>query len=296
MIEAPYRPDKPYDEYLEKTFESIRDHIVEKNDDYLCLTIGDTGSGKSNLNLHILDIYMPPERLSINQIALSREEFATSLKDVATQPKPRGLLYDEANVNRRDSMSGWNKDIIDLYMSCRGLNILHLWANPSLSIIDKTFIEDRLRAVILVRGKDKIKPRFYYFFRKQDIMAIYRKYGALNLDLITRIRKKYAWYRGWFRDYNGDLKKQYADKKNNRMNVKVEQFFEKYGDDNMTKKSDVMKALDVHETTLGKYTKMLELKKHYEITNTGRYRYTREGVEELRRLMSEAAASRRKQK
>jgi len=118
----------------------------------------------------------------------------------------------------------------------------------------------------------------------------------LNLDLITRVRKKYAWYRGWFRDYNGVLKQQYADKKNNRMNVKVEQFFEKYGDDNMTKKSDVMKALNVHETTLGKYTKMLELKKHYELTDTGRYRYTREGVAELRRLMAEAAASRRKQK
>lgn len=286
MIEAPYRNDKPYDEFLEKTFQKVRDDITSKNDDYLCLSIGSTGVGKSSLNLHILDIYMPPERLNIDQVALSREEFASSLKKVTSQPKPRALLYDEANINRRDSMSGWNKDILDLYMSCRGLNVLHLWANPTLNLIDKSFIEDRLRGVILVRGKDKNKPRYYFFFRKKDILTIYRKYGSLNIDIITKVRKKYAWYRGWFRDYNGSLKEAYLEKKENRMNKKVDQFFEKYGEDGMTSRSDVIKALDAHELTIAKYTKLLDFGKHYEITSTGRYKYTKEGVEHLRVLLT----------
>ena len=166
MFTAPYRNDKPYDAYLEKTFTALRNHIVEKDDDFLCLTIGGTGTGKSMLNFHILEIVMPPEQLTINQVALSRDEFAESFERVTKGSKPRVLVYDEANVSKRDSMTQWNKDLIDLYLTCRGLNTLHLWCNPTLKLIDVAFIEDRIRAVILTRGKEKNKPRFYYWFRK----------------------------------------------------------------------------------------------------------------------------------
>lgn len=284
VIAAPYRNDKPYDEYLESTFKQVRNHIQDKNDDYLCLTIGSTGSGKSTLNLHILEIYMPFERLNINQVALSREEFASSLKSIAEEPKPRALLYDEANVNKRDSMTTWNKDILDLYMACRGLNVLHLWANPTLNLIDKSFIEDRLRGVILIRGKEA-NIRSYFFFRKADILNIYRKYGTLSIDILNRVRRKYAWYRGWFKDYNGVLKQPYLIKKENRMKIKVERFFEKYGEDGFTSPKEVMKALDIHDMTLSKYREMLTEEVHYKVSPTGRYKYSKEGVEKLKELM-----------
>lgn len=286
MFEAPYRNDKPYDEYLESTFKSVNKHISSKNDDFLCLTVGDTGGGKSMLNLHILTIYMPEEMLSINQVALSREEFATSLKDISEAPKPRALLYDEANVNKRDSMTGWNKDIMDLYFSCRGLNVLHLWANPSLNLLDKAFIEDRLRAVILVKGKGNI--RYYYYFRKADILDIFRKYGNLNLDLISRVRKKYAWYRGWFRDYNGSLKAEYLEKKENRMMKKVKNFFEKYGDDGLIKRNDLMKALMISESTFKKHMDKLVPEKHIIISGGGRIKFTQDGAEEMKRILIES--------
>ena len=294
MFVAPYRSDKPYDEYLEKTFMALRDHIDEKDDDFLCLTIGQTGTGKSSLNFHILSIFVPEDRLSINQVALSREEFAVSFKKVTTGLKPRALLYDEANVSKRDSMTQFNKDVIDLYLTCRGLNTLHLWANPTLKLIDTAFVEDRIRAVILVRGKDTKRPRVYYWFRKEDILKIYNKYNTLSLTLLNRVRKKYAWYRGWFKDYTGSLKEEYLEKKNNRMNAKVDKFYEKYGEEvSFSKSGVVMKELGVSEPTLAKYRKLLDFGVHYQITATGNYHYTREGIEQLRKLLAQGSQARR---
>ena len=103
---------------------------------------------------------------------------------------------------------------------------------------------------------------------------------------MTRVRKKYAWYRGWFRDYNGVLKEAYKNKKMNRMETKVSQFFEKYGADDYVKSHDVLKELDITEQTLVKYRSFLELGVHYKINAANRYKYSREGIDRLRELMS----------
>ena len=287
MFEAPYRKEKPFDAYLEQTVLNIRNHINEKNDDYVTLIVGDTGGGKSTLALHMLEIFMPDERLNINQIALSKEEFASSLKAISNETKPRALIYDEANINKRDALSRWNKELLDLYFSCRGLNICHIWCNPSLQMIDKAFLQDRLRAIILVRGKDVDRPRMFYYFRKQDIMKILKKYENLNLDTITRVRKKYAWFRGWFKDYNGVLKEPYLKKKNERMLVKVSQFFDKYADDKFIKKSEVVKILGCHEDTITNNLDKLILEEDYKITATGRYFFTDKGVDKLKQILNE---------
>lgn len=289
MIEAPYRKDKPYDEFTEKTVNYIREHIQSKDDDYVTLIVGSTGGGKSTVALHMLDIFMPEDRIDINQIALSKEEFASSLKSIIKQPKPRALIYDEANINKRDALSKWNKDILDLYFSCRGLNIFHIWCNPSLQTIDKVFLEDRLRSVIIVRGKQKKKPRFIYYFRKADLLKIYKKYDNLDLQTIIRVRKKYAWFRGWFKDYNGILKQEYLEKKDNRMKVKVDQFFDKYADDEYMKRADVIKKLGCSDKAVMKHTPKLVLGKDYFVSITGRYSYSDEGIEKLRVLIIDSA-------
>ena len=285
MEVSPYRKDKAYDEHIEKTIYAIKNHILEKDDDYITLIIGATGGGKSTLALHILELIMTEEKLNIDQVALSKEEFAYSLKSISKLPKPRALIYDEANINKRDALSKWNKELLDLYFSCRGLNIFHIWCNPSLQTLDKTFLQDRLRAVILVRGKDIKKPRMYYYFRKNDIMAIFKKYENLNIETITKVRKKYAWFRGWFKDYNGVLKQAYLDKKNTRMKVKVDQFFEKYADDKLLTTVEVIKILNISDKLIKRKLKYLELNKDYFISITGRYTFTRDAVDKIKQIV-----------
>jgi hypothetical protein len=98
-------------------------------------------------------------------------------------------------------------------------------------IIDKPFIKDRVKGFILITTKDNDRPRIYYYFTKASLIKILDKYKNLDIKTINKVKKKYAVYRGWFKDYNGDLKIDYLNKKNPRMIEKVDDFFNKYGDD-----------------------------------------------------------------
>lgn len=288
MLKAPYRPKgdaKGYDEWFEKTVVAIRNHIGNKDDDYLMLLVGAPGSGKTTLAFHGLEVYMPPEMLNINQVALSREEFAHSNQAVTNMPKPRALAYDEANVNKRASMSTWNRDLLDLYYSNRGLNIFHIWCNPSLQTIDKAFLDERIKAVLMIVGKKNSHFRYYYWFKPEALDKIMDKYGRLNLKVLKKVRDKYAWYMGWFKDYNGVLKQPYLEKKSRRMTMKVEQFYEKYGEDELIDRGDLIDKLKIHRHAVERKMGDLKEGEDYIKTVTGRYKFTINGVERLKELL-----------
>lgn len=288
MRQAPFREEKSYDAYLEKTMLDIRDHIEQKNDDYHIVITGDPGTGKSTLSLHISEIVLPPELLNINIAAMSKSDFAESLKYCTHAPKPRLLWYDEANVQKRDALSRWNKELIDLYFAIRGLNIFHIWCNPSIEVLDRPFIEERLKAIIYVKGKGK-EYRRYYFFRKKDILNIYAKYGKLDLNLLSRVRGKYSYFEGWFKDYDGVLKKPYLEKKEARMKAKVDQFFKNHGGNELSS-ADLAKKVGISKDAVTYHVRTGKFKEgeHYEVTPSGFYRFKPEAIsvlqENLKRL------------
>lgn len=289
--EALYIKGKATDELLPILVKKHRKHMVDKNDDYFVMIVGKTGTGKSNVALHIYDFFTEenPEHKSIDAFALRRVEFANSLNYILNTPIPRFLAYDEANVSKRDAMTQWNKDIIDLYLTCRVLGIYHIWANPVLDGIDKVFVQDRIRAVILLLEKDKYKdkglPRRYYYFRKRDILRFYNKYETLNLDLLEKVKDEYCWYWGRFLPYEGDLLQAYTDKKGSSAESKVKTFFDKYGDDGFIRTGDVMKELGISENTFVKYRAFLEKDVDYMIAASGRYKFHKSAIPKLRSIM-----------
>jgi len=48
-----YNEEKDYDEHLPIIVNQIKTHINSNDDDFLTIIVGDTGSGKSNLGLHV---------------------------------------------------------------------------------------------------------------------------------------------------------------------------------------------------------------------------------------------------
>jgi len=285
MIIAPFVEGRQHDEMLDKTIGIINRHISEKDDDFLTLFIGETGTGKSTLALHWLTKAIPAEKISVNKmVAFSMDDFATCLKEVSIMDKPRAILYDEANIQKRDSLTKANKRLIDLYFAIRGLNILHIWCNPSLDVIDKVFIKERIKAIVYIKGKDITHPRYYFYFRANDILKILEKYGHLDLRMLNKVKGKYAYYRGWFRDYDGVLAADYSAKKKARMVDKVQEFFNDFGNNTALMTSKMLSMASGYSTgTIRVYANkgILRENDHYLIDRSGRYRFKNAAVEFL---------------
>jgi ABC-type dipeptide/oligopeptide/nickel transport system ATPase component len=292
---AAYRTEKDYDEWLETTVNGVKEHIKDKNDDFLVLIVGATGSGKSHLGLHILEQYLG-EQASVNLIGLDKEGIAGGLQSAKNQPLPRFFMADEANLSKRDAMSKWNKELLDLYFAIRKLQIFHIWCNPSLDIIDKPFIEEKIKGFIYIPSKTK-NARVYFYFTKQSLIKIYEKYGDLKLRTLHKVRKRYAYYRGWFKEYNGFLKEEYNKKKDSRMDTKVDEFAEKWGmkqkDDSIFRRGFVGKLLGLHKGTIKKYQDILVERgllvenDNYFISASGHYTFNKDCLQLFQDLAKE---------
>jgi len=249
MVKIAPKTDGLYDDWLQEIMKRKKKKIQDQHDDDLILFVGDTGSGKSNLALHVFNDYLG-EKATTDLIGLNKDSIAHATKKVAEIKGDRCCLLDEANINKRDSLSKFNKDMMDLFFAIRGLNVMWLWCNPSLDMMDKFFVKERISNVILVlKIGEKMRP--YYYFNKKDILTILDKYGHLDLNLLKKVRKKYALYRGWFREYQGDLLKPYLEKKEERMQEKVQTFFESYSEskeEKWIKENDLFRSLDLNIT------------------------------------------------
>jgi len=250
------------DPFLRNLIQKKREQIANENDDTVVLLIGDTGSGKSQLSLNMMQEYMGDERTEIDLIGLCRPTIAKAVQTVKNIPKPRCALFDEANINKRDSLSKFNKDVMDLFMAIRGLNIFWLWCNPSANMMDKFFIEERISAIIYVKkqtvGEGEHQRRVFYFFKTKKILQILEKYGNLKTKTLNKVKKKYAFFRGWFKLYDGKLKESYEEKKQERMKDKSDEFCEKYGEfDKTFPKTVIARKVDVSTASITRYFEVL---------------------------------------
>jgi len=206
----------------------IASAIEERNDDFVLLIVGDVNSGKSMLSLKLMDVFLGSEA-NTKWVCFDKATFSDALADVAEKPGRRMLIYDEGNLNKRDSMTKWNRQLIDTFYSIRGLNIFHVWCNPSANVIDKTFLTERVNGLILIVDKNKNKPRRFFYYTKRCLLKHYAKYNSLSFSSLKKVARKYAFSRGCFSDYTGSLKVAYNSLKTERMKVKVQQLREEFG-------------------------------------------------------------------
>jgi hypothetical protein len=226
---------------------------------------------------------------------MNTSTFAVALKTISKKGiDDRILFYDESNINKRSSSSRVNRDMIDLYMAIRGLNIFHMWCNPSLDMIDKHFIQERIKAIILCPSKTK-GARVYFYFKQSAILEILKRYDTLTIETLKRVRRKYCLYRGWFKEYKGILKQPYLKIKGNRMVEKVEIFHDKYAevsDKEYYSLLDIAKQMGCHYTTAQKYVnlgieqQLLKENEQYKKNFNGSLAFTKDSIEIIKSMAS----------
>lgn len=288
VINLKYVKGNSYDENFKHLIKGVKDKIIKGNDDFLMVCVGDTGTGKSNLSLHAYEEYyslyeQKPE--NIDNIAFKESDFADRLDFVSKQEMPKFLCYDEANVNKRNSMKTWNKDLIDIYFSIRGKNIFHWWNNPSVEMLDKTFVKEKLNGLIYVMTKTKDRPRIYLFFRKEDLLKLLKNENdVLTLDVLKKQYHK-AFFIGCFKKYNGDLYNMYLAKKEERMDDKISMFKDKYGTKEiLLNKEQVMKRINIKRVAFDSLFKRMKdngslvLNKHYVVSAVGKSLFKEDSI------------------
>jgi phage anti-repressor protein len=253
MIRSKITLNNNVDDNLIKIINNVKRNIIKKDDDAVYLIVGSTGVGKSNLALHMQELYMG-EKSSVENVALNRSSFADAIHRVAQEPMPRALLYDESNINKRESGTKFNREIIDLFMAIRGMNIFHVWCSPSLDQVDKFFIKEKIKGVFLCVGKTP-NVRTYYFFKMSSILYLLSKHKNLTLPILSKYAYKYAYYQGFYKEYIGELKKAYLSKKHERMMEKIVHFRNLFSDekDKSISGLQLRKMLQVHRNTFKTY-------------------------------------------
>lgn len=286
MIEVPYEKDKKYGKGLSFVLDVAKKR-QENNDDFFLFIFGLRSTGKSRLMLHLLEGYLG-EEASIKYIGLRKGDFARALYNATHKKLPRCCVNDEGNLNSKNAMTKYNKDTVDTYYSIRGLNMFHVWCNPSLNI-DKEFIEKIVNGVILTFTKTKNAPRLYYYFTKKKLIKLYDKFKKLDDVILKKNARQYAAFRGWYRDYDGFLLKDYEKLKDNRMVEKVNDFHEEYGEDeNLLTQAKMTRTLRVSIPFFKKYKKILEERgsiPNVIISGSGKDLYPKEYVDVFRQEM-----------
>lgn len=210
----------------------VKDKIMDEKqkDDALFMYAGKTGTGKSTLLLWSYDLYTPNQDILF--VPRSEESFALALKEIKKlRVEDRALMYDEAEANKRNSMSKWNKDLIRLYSKIRGKRILHGWCYPDSDSIDKKLISNRVNGIFVTYEKNTTGYRHYYYYSQEGIKRILRDFKELSVDLLIEQAKKYAEYQGYFAEYDGPLRAAYFERKEQGMDDEIDSFSEKYGND-----------------------------------------------------------------
>ena len=252
MMYAPYQKDRDYDDFFPRLV-NIANNRRDHDDDTLLFCTGLTGSGKTNLMFHFYELF-DQENASMDYIGLKRENFADALKRAKNYKGKRFVGYDEGNVSKRDSLTKWNKAVIDLLFAIRGLNITQWWSNPSVNMLDKSLVQEKINGLIFVATKSDDKPRLYYYFTKQQVLDMLNKYDKLTIEILKDKGKQHCSYIGCFKKYKGRLLEEYLKIKENRMESKIDEFHEKWGSKDGTIKlltvSDIAHKSNISSSTI----------------------------------------------
>lgn len=231
MRRCPYVPEALHDEGLSFVVRSTKKHMVDNEDDTLLVIVGPPGSGKSMLAMHLVSEFTPSP--SAEQFALTQESLARAhdraVKWFHEGVPDRYVVYDEADVGRRQSLSEWNKDVLSLYMTNRIFGILHVWCWPSLHLLDQAFVQERVNGVFVVLSKERTRPRRYVFFTKSEITKLIEDNVRLTFHNLKKHAPNHAYYLGWFRKYEGPLLEAYRQVKIEAASTISNGFGEKYG-------------------------------------------------------------------
>lgn len=194
--------------YLDIVFKKV----TKKQWDNVIAIVGDEGTGKSNLALHIVDYWY--EKLNgackaedVKHVCLTGGEFVGDLKDCK---KFECTVFDEAGeLTNRRAMAKFNVSIMKAYQIIRGDNLFTILVLPDLFDLDPFFVKRRCKGLFKITKRGRAK-----FWSKDRL----RRLVARNMD--RRFKSYYLvkpTFHCWFPIYKGILKAGYDTKKNAKM-------------------------------------------------------------------------------
>ena len=237
---------------FKKLAKAIKKRIIETDDNCTIMCFGSTGSGKSTLGFHFGNAFNDGKGVDVDLVGFDKKSWAESLsrmKDV------KGLfgINDEANISKREAMGQYNKDVIDLLFSIRGKNMCLWMCNPSADYLDKVLVEEGLINFFVFINK---KQKEYLIFSQKQVLNFVNKHGNLKFETMQKHSEPYSMWKGYFNAYTGKDWDSYLEKKNERMNDKLDLFVKKYAHKKSFNLAHVVKVLGITYKTGIKYARM----------------------------------------
>lgn len=297
MIQDDYDKDRSFGAMFEKVIRVSYNTMMRKDDDYLLLVVGMTGSGKSRLGMHIYSIIS--ETPDISQIALNQSDFSRALVNASKLKGERYLQYDEGKVNRQQWSSKWFQDILGIYHDVRGLHIFHVWCSAYPEWLPKTFIQERVKGMIVIVSKHENKPREFLFFTQRDLLRFMEQNDKLTIGVLRKYGEKHASFKSWFKNYKGPLEDAYKKKKDDRMHSLVNEFFKKWNGETI-KPATLAGEVGIDPSTMTTYInrfiedKTFEMNTHYIVNGAGKVALLPEGADYMRSHCAERISLRLK--
>ena len=130
----------------------IRHRLKEQNKNYICFTVGETGSGKSRLDLALAEKVDPTFNAENCRVAFKAVDF---MRMVKSAKKYQAIVFEEAGVaiSVREWQSKINKIMGAVGQIFRELNLCVFFNVPSMAFVDKQ-IKIVSHAIIHTQGID----------------------------------------------------------------------------------------------------------------------------------------------
>jgi len=226
----------PSDWAMWQTLISIKKGL-ENNYDMVLLVAGDTGTGKSNLNLHLVESWQkligkPIDDDLILQINVDKIKWLNEFKKI------HGLdinTFDEgaAGLGSKQSMETFSKSLEMLFQVVRYKRFFTVIIVPNFFRLNKFFREDRIRGLIYINKRGE----YAYHTRERIIKLCFLNSRLLikNMNLVTPA------FRGRFPEYKGILSKAYDDMKEEGVNKILDEVIYINTDKNEEKNKNIRK-------------------------------------------------------
>lgn len=287
MIIDRYDPNEPVGKHFRRIMKMGKDAITAKNDDFILVIGATAGKGKSSLGLWTYEDLDP--NATVDQVALTRSDFAIGIDEAAKKEGFRYFQYDEGKMNRRDWQSDWSKELLELYHDCRGDNIFHVWCTAMPELLDRVFVEERVKGFAFIYSKGTLFRRFLYFTKADLLRFMEANDNKLSCKLLDKYGKTFASLDSYFIKYNGKLWADYEAKKNSRLSERRTAFREKWASDGWRTAKEVQGILGIAgNTTVPTWTrKLVEAGimtegDDFAITATAQYRFHQKGIDKLK--------------
>lgn len=286
VITEHYKEGAPVGPVFQRLIKQSHVTMMEKNDDFVFVIAGTTGSGKSSLGLWTYETIDPEG--SIEQVGLTRSDFAKLLHRASTLPRPKRYAQnDEGKLNRREWNNDWSREVLEIYHDIRGLNIWHTWCTAMPNLLDREFVKERVKGFAFVYTKGTTSRRFLYFTRDDLLKFMDRNDGKLSMDLLKKYGRTFASLDSYFTAYKGPLWDEYEEKKEERMTERVTEFYKKWGMEGKSARQLGGELGVSKNTVISKTAKLVKeglmaSGEDFSVSPTGQYQFTPSGEDKLK--------------